>query len=55
MRGEHAATAEELTPRVVAGVRPGDVVMVKGSLASGMRRVVAALRALDRQPRAANG
>ncbi len=43
LRGGHAATAEELAPALAAALRPGDVVMVKGSHASGMHAIVARL------------
>ena len=39
----HAADAEALAPVVAAAVRPGDAVLVKGSLGSRMRAVVRAL------------
>ncbi len=42
-RGEHAADSATLAPLVVAAVRPGDAVLVKGSLASRMNLVVRAL------------
>ncbi len=42
-RGGHAADADGLAPLVKAAVRPGDVVMVKGSAGSRMGRVVKAL------------
>ena len=54
MRGDHAADSKALAPLVVEAVRPGDVVMVKGSLGSRMARVVEALSALD-APTAGNG
>ena len=44
-RGGWAATAAELAPRVQAAVRPGDVVMVKGSNGSRASTVVSALKA----------
>jgi len=47
MQGGHTSTSGCLAPRVTAAVRAGDVVMVKGSLGSQMKRVVDALRALD--------
>jgi len=45
MQGAHAANAAELAPIVAAAVRPGDAVLIKGSLGSGMRHVVQALDA----------
>jgi UDP-N-acetylmuramoyl-tripeptide--D-alanyl-D-alanine ligase len=45
MRAGHAATADDAARAVIAALRPGDVVMVKGSHASGMAKVVAALQA----------
>ena len=42
---EHRADAGELLPLVLAEVRPGDVVMVKGSLGMAMAPIVEALRA----------
>ncbi|MEF3365766.1 UDP-N-acetylmuramoylalanyl-D-glutamyl-2,6-diaminopimelate--D-alanyl-D-alanine ligase [Methylocystis sp. 9N] len=44
MRGAHRATPLELEEAVLAAVRPGDVVMVKGSNGSRMSKIVAALR-----------
>jgi UDP-N-acetylmuramoyl-tripeptide--D-alanyl-D-alanine ligase len=40
-----AATSEELAADVVEALEPGDVVLVKGSLGSAMRHVIAALDA----------
>lgn len=45
-RGGHAARSEDLLPMATAAVRPGDVVMVKGSLGSRMKPIVDALLAL---------
>jgi UDP-N-acetylmuramoyl-tripeptide--D-alanyl-D-alanine ligase len=42
-RGCHAASAEEAAPLVKAAIRPGDVVMVKGSAGSRMGDVVKTL------------
>ncbi len=55
-RGGHAGTAEKLVPMLLYGLRPGDVLSVKGSLGSRMGRVIDALRDLSKTPRrAANG
>lgn len=43
-RSGHAETATELADLVVQALQPGDVVMVKGSLGSGMKAVVQAIR-----------
>jgi UDP-N-acetylmuramoyl-tripeptide--D-alanyl-D-alanine ligase len=56
-RGSHAADSNALVPAIVAAVRPGDVVLVKGSLGSRMAPIVEALKALGgggTLPRAAN-
>jgi UDP-N-acetylmuramoyl-tripeptide--D-alanyl-D-alanine ligase len=42
-RGGYAETSAELQAHVLAGVRPGDIVMVKGSLGSRMALIVKAL------------
>ncbi len=56
MRGSHAASAKELTPVLVAAVRAGDVVVVKGSLGSQMNQTVEALVNLEVAPaHAVNG
>jgi UDP-N-acetylmuramoyl-tripeptide--D-alanyl-D-alanine ligase len=47
-RGRYAGTSTELQAHVLAGVRPGDVVMVKGSLGSRMALIVKALEHLVR-------
>jgi UDP-N-acetylmuramoyl-tripeptide--D-alanyl-D-alanine ligase len=46
-RGAHAADAEALAPVLAAALRPGDAVLVKGSLGSRMAAVIAALEALQ--------
>ena len=50
MRGGFADGADELAPQVSAAVRTGDVIVVKGSLASGMMTVVDTLLALSGEP-----
>ncbi|MFO1059843.1 MAG: UDP-N-acetylmuramoylalanyl-D-glutamyl-2,6-diaminopimelate--D-alanyl-D-alanine ligase [Dongiaceae bacterium] len=46
-RAGHAADSAALAPLVAAAVRPGDIVLVKGSLGSRMAPLVDALRRLD--------
>ena len=43
MQGGHRGNAAALAQPVIGNLRPGDVVMVKGSLSSGMSQVVSAL------------
>jgi UDP-N-acetylmuramoyl-tripeptide--D-alanyl-D-alanine ligase len=43
-RGAYAKTAEELGPKLVGAVGPGDAIMVKGSLGSRMAPLVEALK-----------
>jgi UDP-N-acetylmuramoyl-tripeptide--D-alanyl-D-alanine ligase len=43
-RGGYAKTSEQLTPLLTNGVRPGDIVMIKGSLGSHMAPLVEALQ-----------
>jgi UDP-N-acetylmuramoyl-tripeptide--D-alanyl-D-alanine ligase len=54
MKVEHASDSAALLPRIVASVRAGDVVLVKGSLGSRMAPIVEALKALGSGARAAN-
>ena len=42
-RGGYAVNSEALELQVLAAIRPGDVIMVKGSLGSKMKTIVAAL------------
>jgi UDP-N-acetylmuramoyl-tripeptide--D-alanyl-D-alanine ligase len=51
-RGSHLETAEALWPVLSAALRPGDTVLVKGSLGSRMGPVVDALLDADRRGRA---
>jgi UDP-N-acetylmuramoyl-tripeptide--D-alanyl-D-alanine ligase len=44
-RGEWAADSAALIPHVIEALRPGDAVMVKGSLGSRMAPIVAAIKA----------
>ncbi|MGD9543276.1 MAG: UDP-N-acetylmuramoylalanyl-D-glutamyl-2,6-diaminopimelate--D-alanyl-D-alanine ligase [Methylocystis sp.] len=44
MRAAHRATPLELEEAVLAAIRPGDVIMVKGSNGSRMARIVSALK-----------
>ena len=46
-RGEHAPDSAALAPVVAAATRPGDAVLVKGSLGSRMATVIAALKSLN--------
>ncbi len=50
IRGAHAADAAALAPIVAEVLRPGDAVMVKGSLGSRMATVVAAVERLGAAP-----
>ena len=44
LRGGYAESCEELEGTVLAALRPGDVIMIKGSFAIGMGRLVEALK-----------
>ena len=43
-RGAYAKTSEELGPKLLEAVGPGDAIMVKGSLGSRMGPLVEALK-----------
>jgi len=43
-QGAYAKTSETLAPKLLEGVRPGDIIMVKGSLGSRMAPLVEALK-----------
>ena len=49
IRGAHEANSAALAPRLAAEIRPGDIVLVKGSLGSRMAVIVQALRALGQE------
>ena len=49
-RGGYASASNEIAETVAKAIRPGDIVMIKGSYGSKMRIVVDALRALSRAP-----
>ncbi len=50
LRASHRASSTELAPDLLAALRPGDVVLTKGSLGSRMAVIVRALEALAEQP-----
>jgi UDP-N-acetylmuramoyl-tripeptide--D-alanyl-D-alanine ligase len=52
---KHAPESNALVPMVLHAVKPGDVVLVKGSLGSRMAPIVDALKTLARGSRAASG
>jgi UDP-N-acetylmuramoyl-tripeptide--D-alanyl-D-alanine ligase len=43
-RGGYASTSAELAPKVLAALKPGDVVLIKGSFGSRMSVIVDALK-----------
>jgi UDP-N-acetylmuramoyl-tripeptide--D-alanyl-D-alanine ligase len=55
LRGAHEADSKALAPKVAAAAKPGDSLLVKGSLGSRMAVIVEALLALGSAKDAANG
>ena len=49
-RGAHAADSKTLAPIIAASLKSGDAVLVKGSLGSGMRRIIDTLEAATTPP-----
>lgn len=47
MRGGHRQTSVEMVDALLAAIRPGDTVLIKGSLGTRMAPLVEAVRALD--------
>ena len=47
LRGAHATDSAALAPLVAAALAPGDAILVKGSLGSAMKRIVAALETAE--------
>ena len=51
MQGHHCLTAQDLAQVVKATVRPGDIVMVKGSAGSQMGQIVKTLKSMQTTPK----
>jgi UDP-N-acetylmuramoyl-tripeptide--D-alanyl-D-alanine ligase len=49
-RGAHAADSNALAPIVAASIKRGDAVLVKGSLGSGMKRIIETIEATASRP-----
>ncbi len=54
LRGCHAADSAALAPIVRAALARGDAILVKGSLGSGMKRVIEAIESSSLQPSTSN-
>jgi UDP-N-acetylmuramoyl-tripeptide--D-alanyl-D-alanine ligase len=50
LRGAHAVDSAALAPVVATAIAPGDAILVKGSLGSGMKRVIEAIEAAAFRP-----
>lgn len=50
LRGAHAADSNALAPIVASSIADGDAILVKGSLGSGMKRIIATLEAATSRP-----
>ena len=50
LRGAHAADSTALAPIVAAALARGDAILVKGSLGSGMKRVIEAIESAAHRP-----
>ncbi len=50
LRADHADLSDDLAPRVAAALRPGDAILVKGSLGTRMKPIVEAIEALSNRP-----
>ena len=53
IRGPHREHAADLAPLVIAALKAGDIVMIKGSLGTRMADIVKPLIAATREPGAA--
>jgi UDP-N-acetylmuramoyl-tripeptide--D-alanyl-D-alanine ligase len=57
IKGAHRATSDEMVQPLLAALKPGDTVLIKGSLGTRMAPLVEAVRGLDTNKRemAGNG
>src|SRR5262249_54204208 len=49
-RGAYAETSAELAPQLLKAVKPGDIVLVKGSFGSRMATIISALKGEPHAP-----